>query len=71
MNLSLVKFQKNQSKTVGGVPYTRYLPLKEDGMMDGRMEGLNAKYYVHSFFFEKAGEKVTIITGFNEVEKQV
>ena len=33
--LTPVKFQKNWSKTVGGVAYTRYL-LLEGGLKDGR-----------------------------------
>ena len=51
MTLTPVKFQSNQSKPVGGVPYTRYLLLE-----GGRTGGWNAKYYVPSIFFEKAGD---------------
>ena len=47
-----VKFQSNQGKTVGGVPYTRYL-LLEGGWKDGPTAGWNAKYYVPSLFFGK------------------
>ena len=47
-------FHKNQSKTVGGVPYTRYLLLGGDG----RTEERNTEYYVPSL----AGDN-TLIAG--------
>ena len=39
-----VKFQKNQSKTVGGVAHTRYIlyrgtERRKDGRTDGRTDG--------------------------------
>ena len=42
MNLTPVKFQRNRSKTVGGVAYTRYQLLEgewKEGWRDGRMDG--------------------------------
>ena len=45
-----VKFQKDQSKTVGGVALTRYL-LKTRNHAPRK-----AEYYVLSLFFEKVGD---------------
>ena len=59
MTETTVNFQNNQGKTVGGVPYTRYL-LLEGGQKDEWTEGWNAKYYVPSLFFEKVGGSKTL-----------
>ena len=48
-----VKFQKDRSKTEGGVPLTRYL-LKT---RNHAPRITKAEYYVPSLFFEKAGNK--------------
>ena len=62
MNLTPVKFQRNRSKTVGGIAYTRYKLLEgvegrtegwKDGRMEGWVKGQKVKYYVPSLFFER------------------
>ena len=45
-----VKFQKDQSKTVGGVALTKYL------LQTRNHAPQKAKYHVPSVFFEKAGD---------------
>ena len=54
--LNTCKVLKDQSKSVVGVAYTRYL-LLEGAWKDEMTEGRNAEYYVSSLFFEKAGDK--------------
>ena len=53
-----VKFQKNRSKTVGGVAHTRYILYRgTEGRKDRRTDGMTkAKNYVPPLFFEKAGD---------------
>ena len=65
MTLSPVNFQKNQSKTIGDVPFTRCLLLEggqKDGQTDVGTKGLNAEYYVASLFFEKARDNNDVAT---------
>ena len=56
-----VKFQKDQSKAVGGVVLTRYL-LKTQNHAPWK-----AEYHVPLLFFEKAGDnKLTLACSLNE-----
>ena len=48
-------FQKNRSKTVGGVPYTRYLLLEGDRTTDGWNDGMLKTVSPRFFFFLKKG----------------
>ena len=49
-----VKFQKDRSKTVGGVALTRFL------LQTRNHAPWKAEYYVPSLFFEKAGDNKQI-----------
>ena len=70
MAYTTVKFQSNQSQTIGAVANTMYL-LLERGLKDKWTEkwikGRKAENYVPSLFFKKAGDNKVISYNFQKI----